>query len=129
MKIALILLTTLATSFAGQEARSETELLALPKVSIRFAAGTPQGVGLKVVVEVDSARVDALRERIGVLQDIVFIAGFDFLVSARRTAPQPPSTRSKRGRQAQFTIVPDACGCEIWVSRTRNLDCDGADGA
>ncbi len=92
MKIALILLTTLATSFAGQEARSETELLALPKVSIRFAAGTPQGVGLKVVVEVDSARVDALRERIGVLQDIVFIAGFDFLVSARRTAPQPPST-------------------------------------
>lgn len=92
MKIALILLTTLVTSFAGQEARSETELLALPKVSIRFAAGTPQGLGLKVVVEVDSARVDALRERIGVLQDIVFIAGFDFLVSARRTTQQPPST-------------------------------------
>ena len=73
-------------------ATAETELLPLPKITIRFATGTPQGIGLKVAVEVESDQMESIRGNTGVLQDIVFLAGFDFLASARRTAPQAPST-------------------------------------
>jgi len=73
-------------------ATAETELLPLPKITIRFATGTPQGLGLKVAVEVESDQMESIRGNTGVLQDIVFLAGFDFLASARRTAPQAPST-------------------------------------
>ena len=71
---------------------AETELLPLPKVTIRFATGTPQGIGLKVAVEVAVNQLESVRGSTGVLQDVVFLAGFDFLASARRMAPQAPST-------------------------------------
>jgi len=71
---------------------AETELLPLPKITIRFATGTPQGIGLKVAVEVKVDQLESVRGNTGVLQDVVFLAGFDFLASARRMAPQAPST-------------------------------------
>jgi hypothetical protein len=71
---------------------AETELLPLPKITIRFATGTPQGIGLKVTVEVEVNQLESVRDNKGVLQDVVFLAGYDFLVSARRMAPQAPST-------------------------------------
>jgi len=71
---------------------AETELLPLPKITIRLATGTPQGIGLKVAVEVEANQLESLRGNAGVLQDVVFLAGFDFLASARRMAPQVPST-------------------------------------
>lgn len=86
LAITAILMTCPGLAFA------ETELLPLPKISIRFATGTPQGIGLKVAVEVEVNQLDSLRGNTGVLQDVVFLAGFDFLASARRMAPQAPST-------------------------------------
>lgn len=86
LAITAILMTWPGLAFA------ETELLPLPKISIRFATGTPQGIGLKVAVEVEVNQLDSLRGNTGVLQDVVFLAGFDFLASARRMAPQAPST-------------------------------------
>jgi len=86
LAITAILMTCPGLAFA------ETELLPLPKISIRFATGTPQGIGLKVAVEVEVNQLDSVRGNTGVLQDVVFLAGFDFLASARRMAPQAPST-------------------------------------
>ena len=71
---------------------AETQLLPLPKITIRFATGTPQGIGLKVAVEVEVNQFESVRDNTGVLQDVVFLAGYDFLASARRLAPQAPST-------------------------------------
>lgn len=86
LAITAILMTSPGLAFA------ETELLLLPKISIRFATGTPQGIGLKVAVEVEANQLESLRGNTGVLQDVVFLAGYDFLASARRLAPQAPST-------------------------------------
>lgn len=81
-----------ALAMAPPEAFSETDLLPLPKITIRFATGTPQGIGLKVAIEAEADQIVRLRDNVGVLQDVVFISGFDFLASARRMAPQAPST-------------------------------------
>ncbi len=92
MKRLISFLFAAALAMAPREAFSETDLLPLPKITIRFATGTPQGIGLKVAMEVKADQIERMRGNVGVLQDVVFIAGFDFLASARRMAPQAPST-------------------------------------
>ena len=92
MKRTAALAITVILMMSPGLAIAETELLPLPKVTIRFATGTPQGIGLKVAVEVAVNQLESVRGSTGVLQDVVFLAGFDFLASARRMAPQAPST-------------------------------------
>jgi len=92
MKRTAALAITVILMMSPGLAIAETELLPLPKVTIRFATGTPQGIGLKVAVEDAVNQLESVRGSTGVLQDVVFLAGFDFLASARRMAPQAPST-------------------------------------